>query len=103
MTVAATFMVRENENPAKLSCKVLSLERAQSSSLKCHTSPPKTRGGEGERDVLIPSVKMPFGDVTYFCEHGRYFSIGFYLSEIENLLLAVVTLQTFYLSVNSTC
>ena len=103
MTVAATFMVRENENPAKLSCKVLSLERAQSSSLKCHTSPPKTRGGAGERDVLIPSVKMPFGDATYFCEHGRYFSIRFYLSEIENLLLAVVTLQTFYLSVNSTC
>ena len=43
--------------------------------------------GAGERDVLIPSVKMPFGDATYFCEHGRYFSIGFYLSEIENLLL----------------
>ena len=77
--------------------------KEQSSSLKCHTSPPKTRGGAGERDVLIPSVKMPFGDVTYFCEHGRYFSIGFYLSEIQNLLLAVATLQTFYLSVNSTC
>ena len=97
MTVAPTFMARENENQAKLTCKVLSLERAQSSSLRCHTSPPQTRGGAGERDVWIPSVKMPSGDVTYFCEYGRYFLIGFYLSEIENLLLAVVTLQTFYL------
>ena len=30
---------------------------------------------------------MPSGDVTYFCEHGRYFLIGYYLSEIEKLLL----------------
>ena len=30
---------------------------------------------------------MPSGDVTYFCEYGRYFLIGYYLSEIENLLL----------------
>ena len=26
-------------------------------------------------------------DVTYFCQYGRYFLIGYYLSEIENLLL----------------
>ena len=30
---------------------------------------------------------MLSGDVIYFCEYGRYFLIGFYLSEIENLLL----------------
>ena len=30
---------------------------------------------------------MLSGDVTYFCEYGRYFLIGFYLSDIENLLL----------------
>ena len=30
---------------------------------------------------------MLSGDVTYFCEYSRYFLIGFYLSEIENLLL----------------
>ena len=29
---------------------------------------------------------MPSGDVTHFCEYGRYFLIGYYLSEIENLL-----------------
>ena len=26
-------------------------------------------------------------DVTYFCKYERYFLIGYYLSEIENLLL----------------
>ena len=30
---------------------------------------------------------MPSGDVTYLFEYGRYFLIGYYLSEIENLLL----------------
>ena len=30
---------------------------------------------------------MSSGDVTYFCEYGKFFLIGFYLSEIENLLL----------------
>ena len=30
---------------------------------------------------------MLSGDVTYFCEYGRYFLICYYLSEIENLLL----------------
>ena len=30
---------------------------------------------------------MSSGDVTYFCEYGRYFLIGYYLSELENLLL----------------
>ena len=30
---------------------------------------------------------MLSGDVAYFCEYGRYFLIGFYLSKIENLLL----------------
>ena len=27
---------------------------------------------------------MPSCDVAYFCEYGRYFLIGYYLSEIEN-------------------
>ena len=26
-------------------------------------------------------------DVTYFCEYGRYFLIGYYVSELENFLL----------------
>ena len=30
---------------------------------------------------------MPSGDVTYFCKYGRYFLIGYYLSEIEKVLL----------------
>ena len=30
---------------------------------------------------------MPSGDVTYFCEYGWYFVIGYYLFEIEKLLL----------------
>ena len=30
---------------------------------------------------------MLSGDVTFFCKYGRYFLIGYYLSEIENLLL----------------
>ena len=30
---------------------------------------------------------MLSGDVTYFCEYGRYFLICYYRSEIENLLL----------------
>ena len=67
MTVAATFMAKENENPAKLTYKVLSLERAQSSSLKCHTSPPKTRGGAGERERALkcrPVTSLTFGNMV---------------------------------------
>ena len=30
---------------------------------------------------------MLSGEVTYYCECGRYFLIGYYLSKIENLLL----------------
>ena len=30
---------------------------------------------------------MLSGDVTWFCEYGRYFLIGYHLFEIENPLL----------------
>ena len=42
---------------------------------------------------------MPSGDVTYFCEYDRLFFEWLlpFRIEIENLLLAVVLLQTFYL------
>ena len=43
--------------------------------------------GAGERGILVPSVVMLSGEITYFCNYGRYFLIGYYLSEIENLLL----------------
>ena len=32
---------------------------------------------------------MLSGNVTYFCEYGRYFLIGYYLSKINNFLLLV--------------
>ena len=48
---------------------------------------PLTTGGAGERGVWIPSVIMWSGDVTYFGEYGRYFLIGYHVSEIESLLL----------------
>ena len=30
---------------------------------------------------------MLSGDMSYFCEYGRYFLIGYYLSKINNFLL----------------
>ena len=30
---------------------------------------------------------MSSGNVTYFCEYGRYFLIGYYVCELDNLLL----------------
>ena len=46
-----------------------------------------TNGWKGASDVWIPSGIMLSRDVTYFCEYGRYFLIGYYVSELENLLL----------------
>ena len=44
-------------------------------------------GGCGvERRLNSERCNLP-GDVTHFCEYGRYFLIGYYLSQIENLLL----------------
>ena len=48
-------------------------------------SPSHNLWGAIERDVWISTVVILSGDMTYFCEYGRYmyFLIGYYLSEID--------------------
>ena len=40
-----------------------------------------TNRWQGDSDVWIASVMMLSRNVTYFCEYGRYFLIGYYVSE----------------------
>ena len=48
---------------------------------------PVIRWGSGVERRLNSERCNLSGDVTHFCEYGRYFLIGYYLSQIENLLL----------------
>ena len=36
---------------------------------------------------MIPSIKMLSGDVTYCCEYGRCFLIGYHVFKLEHVLL----------------
>ena len=36
---------------------------------------------------MIPSIKMLSSDVTYYCEYGRCFLIGYHVFKLEHVLL----------------
>ena len=63
-------------------CCSLILNSLLVGSLKCLTSQPLTCGGHGVERHLNSKCY-----VAHFCEYGRYFLIGYYLSETGNLLL----------------
>lgn len=38
-------------------------------------------------EVWISGIQMLSGDITYYCEYGRCFLIGYCVFKLENLLL----------------